>query len=188
VAESYITANGGIGIEGNPVDSKDLSLDSLLDWAKKAGTETDNSIKSAILNDAPSKLQAFTVIAAQTNMSRIQKLAHALNTVQDKILERIDELTTSQLIQLRGYLERDMSASVDKMLPRANDGTVNPIQILNFISALPPASKVEATSNGLDASSREKVRSFVMAAMRSGQVPNASPDLRVINGSGSEIK
>jgi len=166
-------------------ENKKRSFESLLEWA--LNSENVEEVEN-LIDTAGSRLRAFTMIAAQANMSRIAALHKAATAVQDALVNRIDEMSINQLIALRGYLEKDINTSINKMLPHTQEGGRSAqLNILNLFSSpqqsngLPPA-----PSSTLPQESRERVRRFLQA-LNSESTPS-SPPLRVILGQGEEKK
>jgi len=151
--------------------------------------EGDSETLNRVLDNAPTKLQAFTVIAARTNMSRIGKLHRLIADTEDHISERMNELTPSQLLSLRGYLERDLSTSIDKMLPKSGDGkNSSPNMIMNFINAAPtPQAGTPASMGPMTPEARERVRNFVRSAVESKELSHPK-GLHVVQTTGTEKK
>jgi len=179
VKQESIVSSVNAGTNKTPLTPSE-SFDKLLEWSMASHDNPNET--SHVLKNAPSRMQAFTMIAAQTNMSRVGSLHKMLHKIDDAVLDKLDEMTPAQLIMLRERIEADLSMTVNKMLPKSEEGNNSVTQIMAVISGnAGPATQSASNQIGLSQESRQKVRNFVQ-----GVVGNTG--LKVVSAIGEEKK
>jgi hypothetical protein len=170
-------------------DNKKSGFTQFLEWANEFDNSSDSQRKlSTVVAAAPTRIQAYAILAATATTSRLQALLNIQSRVDDRLLspEIFNNLSPHQLLSLRGHLEKDIGLCVSRLLPQDKEGQVNPVQILNLINGQSSGSSVpsEPPRSTLNAEQRDRVRSFVrqLVSEPESQKINTAPVIKVVGG------
>jgi hypothetical protein len=140
-------------------DSQPYSLETLLDWAVNGAKdqESDDSKIALVTREAPTRMAIYGMLAARSNLARVQSLLHNLNSVEDVLLSKLESMSPQQLMALRSNLERDLQTSIDKHI-----GNKSPTGVTINMNANATSTSVTAPQNlSLTAEQRARVAQVV---------------------------